>query len=84
MIELLGVPRLRAGRDTLYVDASSLGEAFHALAEGCPALEPSVVEGGVLKPFYMVAVNGTVLTSDPATPLMDGDVVILLSADVGG
>jgi molybdopterin converting factor small subunit len=83
-IELFGVPRLRAGRDALSVEAASLGEAFRALARGCPALEPSVVEGGKLKPFYMVAVNGTVMTSDPATPLADGDVVILLSADAGG
>ncbi|HZF47098.1 MAG TPA: MoaD/ThiS family protein [Polyangiaceae bacterium] len=83
-IELFGVPRLRAGRDALDVKAATLGEAFRALASGCPALEPAVVEDGKLKPFYTVALNGAVVPSDPATPLADGDIVILLSADAGG
>lgn len=83
-IELFGVPRLRAGRDVLAVEAASLGEALRALGVTCPALDPSVVQGGRLRPHYIVAVNGTVLTADPATPLTDGDTVILLSADAGG
>jgi molybdopterin converting factor small subunit len=83
-IELFGVPRLRAGRDALDVKAATLGDAFRALASGCPALEPAVVEDGKLKPFYTVALNGAVVPSDPATPLADGDVVLLLSADAGG
>ena len=84
IIELFGVPRLRAGRDALDVKAKTLGEAFRALASGCPALDPSVVEDGKLKPFYTVALNGAIVASDPATPLADGDVVLLLSADAGG
>lgn len=83
-IELFGVPRLRAGRDALDVEAATLGEAFKALASGCPALVPNVVEDGRLKPFYTVAVNGAIASADPATPLADGDVVLLLSADAGG
>jgi len=83
-IELFGVPRLRAGTDALDVKAATLGEAFRALASGCPALEPTVVEDGRLKPFYSVALNGAVVPSDPSTPLADGDIVLLLSADAGG
>ena len=83
-IELFGVPRLRAGRDALCVDAASLGEAFRALGEACPSLAPSVVDGGRLQPHYLVAVNGTQFTADPATPLTDGDVVVLVSAEAGG
>ncbi len=83
-IELFGVPRLRAGKDALDVNAATLGEAFRALASGFPALAAAVVEDGKLKPFYVVALNGAVVPSDPATPLADGDVVLLLSADAGG
>jgi sulfur-carrier protein len=84
VIELYGVARLRAGRDALSVDARSLGEALRALGASCPALDPSVVEGGRLKPHYLVAVNGLQLTADPETRLTDGDVVVLLAADAGG
>lgn len=83
-IELFGVPRLRAGREVVAVEAASLGQALAELCAACPALEPSVVERGALKPHYRVAINGTLLTADPATKLSDGDVVILLSADAGG
>ncbi len=84
VIELYGVPRLRAGRDAVPVEASSLGEALSALGACCPALAPSVIDGGRLGPHYLVAVNGLQLTVDPATPLADGDVVVLMAADAGG
>jgi molybdopterin converting factor small subunit len=84
VIELYGVPRLRAGQDAFQVDACSLGEALAALGSTCPALAPSVVDGGRLQPWYLVAINGLHLTADPGTPLADGDVVVLLAADGGG
>jgi molybdopterin converting factor small subunit len=84
VIELYGVPRLRAGREAIPVEARSLGEALRALGESCPALAPSVVDGDRLGACYLVAVNGLQLTADPRTPLADGDVVVLLAADAGG
>lgn len=83
-IELYGVPRLRAGRDSLTVEAASLGEALALLGTSCPALDPSVVHNGTLLPHYLIARNGTQFTADPATPLTPGDVLVLLSADAGG
>jgi molybdopterin converting factor small subunit len=83
-IELYGVPRLRAGRDAIAVEAASLGEALAALASACPALAPSVVDGGKLSPHYLVAKNGLQITADPATPLAPGDALVLLSAEAGG
>lgn len=83
-IELFGIPRLRAGREVVAVEAASLGQAFRELGAACPSLEPSVVERGQLKAHYRAAINGTIITADPAAPLVDGDVVILLSADAGG
>jgi molybdopterin synthase sulfur carrier subunit len=83
-IELFGVPRLRAGRDAVDVEARSLGEAFAALGQACPALAPGVVDGERLAPYYLVAVNGVHFTSDAGHPLADGDVLVLMSADAGG
>jgi len=83
-IELFGVPRLRAGREAVTVEAACLGEAMAALGVACPSLAPSVVDGERLSPFYLVAVNGIHLTADAAHPLRDGDVVVLLAADAGG
>lgn len=83
-IELFGVPRLRAGRDALTVDAASLGEALRALAAACPALDSTALREGRLDPHYLVARNGLQFTADPETPLAPGDVLVLLSADAGG
>lgn len=83
-IELFGVPRMRAERDSVVVDADSLGEAFRALGLACPALDPTVIHEGRLRSHYLVAVNGLQLTADPATPLCEGDVVVLVSAEAGG
>lgn len=83
-IELFGVPRMRAGCESITVEAASLGEAFHALGAACPALDPTVVQAGRLRSHYLVALNGLQLTADPATPLVAGDVIVVLSAEAGG
>jgi len=83
-VELFGVPRLRAGRDAIEVEARSLGEALEALVFACPALDPSVIVQGRLLSHYLVALNGVQLTAEPTTPLSPGDTLVLLSADGGG
>ena len=83
-IELFGVPRLRAGREAVTVDARSVGEALAALALACPALEPTVLPGGKVSRHYLVAVNGVQLAAPPEAPLHDGDVLVLMAADAGG
>ena len=83
-IELYGVPRMRAGRDAVTVEAGCLGDALAALGRECPVLAPSVVDGQRLRPFYVVAINGIQFTADARHPLADGDAIVLLSADAGG
>src|SRR5262249_10241829 len=84
-IELFGVPRLRAGRAALEVDARSVGEALRALARACPELEPAVVEGGRLARHYLLALNGAqLLRDDPSIALAPGDVLVVVSAEAGG
>ena len=61
-----------------------MGEALRALGEACPALEGSVIIGGIAQPPYKVSLNGDRFVTDPDTPLNSGDAVLLLAADVGG
>src|SRR5208337_2791860 len=84
-VELFGVPRLRAGVSRLAVEAGDIGEALRALSRACPALLGSVLTTeGSLQPAYTVNINGQHFTTDPTTPLRDGDSLILLAGDVGG
>jgi hypothetical protein len=83
-IELFGVPRVRAGTGAVRVDAVSLAEALRGAARLCPALEGSVIAGDALHPAYLACLNGEHFVSDPATPLADGDVLLVMAADVGG
>jgi hypothetical protein len=87
-VELFGVPRLRAGTARLALALSSpsppLSEALDRLGRACPALEGTVVSRGRLRPGYRLSLKGERFVSDPDTPLADGDVLILLAADVGG
>jgi molybdopterin synthase sulfur carrier subunit len=83
-IELYGVPRMRAGREAVTVEATCLGDALVALGRECPVLAPSVVDGPCLQPRYVVAINGLQFTADATHPLRDGDAIVLLSADAGG
>jgi molybdopterin converting factor small subunit len=83
-IELYGVPRMRAGRDAVAVEAGCLGDALAALGRECPVLAPSVVDGQRLQPCYVVAINGVQFTSDAKHLLADGDAIVLLSSDAGG
>lgn len=84
-VELFGVPRLRAGASRLAVEAADLGEALRALSRSCPALLGSVLSSeGTLHPAFTLNLNGLKFTTDPSTPLRDGDSLILLAVDVGG
>jgi molybdopterin converting factor small subunit len=84
-IELFGAPRLRAGRGRLDLAAGTLEAALAGLARACPALDGPVIERpGRVHPAYRLCLNGDRFVTDPATPLADGDVLLLLAADVGG
>jgi molybdopterin converting factor small subunit len=83
-IEFYGIPRLRAGTNRLRLEASSVGQALRALAHACPTLDGSVLGDGRVQQAYKLSLNGERFVSDPQTPLTEGDVLLLLSADVGG
>ena len=83
-VELYGVPRLRAGRGEVLVQAAELSEAIAALEEECPGLRDAVIQGGRLLSAYRVSLNGRDFVSDPATRLRAGDRLVLVAADAGG
>lgn len=83
-IELYGVPRLRAGRPSVRVEASDVGSALRGLASGCPGLDGSVLLDGRVHPAYKLSLNGDRFVTEPETRLVEGDVLLLLAADVGG
>jgi hypothetical protein len=85
VVELFGIPRLKAGASTMGVNAATLGEALRALAAACPVLVgPVLTVAGTLHPAYTVNLNGDRFTTDPSEPLRAGDHLMLLSVDVGG
>jgi molybdopterin converting factor small subunit len=83
-IELFGVPRLRAGTARFTVEAATVGDALAALAGSAPSLGGLLTSGGAVNLAYRLCVNATRFVSDPATPLTDGDTLLILAADAGG
>ena len=83
-IEFYGVPRLRAETRLVRLEASTVGQALRELGRICPALEGSVLRQGTIHEAFKLSLNGERFVSDPETFLNEGDVLLLLSADVGG
>jgi molybdopterin converting factor small subunit len=83
-IELFGVPRLRAGIPFIRLEAVDVGSALRALANACPTLDGSVLLDGRVRPSYKLSLNGDRFVTEPDTGLIEGDVLLLLAADVGG
>lgn len=84
IVELYGVPRLRAGRPELHVSAATVGEALAAVAAVCPALANLQQVDGRLHPTYLLSLDGERFITDLSQRLRPGDRLILLSADAGG
>ena len=82
-VELLGVPRERAGVAELELEAETLGQLLVALAVRFPSLG-ELITADRLQPFVIANLNGDRFVSDPRTPLREADSVLILSADAGG
>jgi molybdopterin converting factor small subunit len=83
-IEFYGIPRKRAGVDSIDVEAATLQEALSGAVAYSPALLACCTADGRLKPGYVANVNGRTFVQDSSTPLDDGDSLLLMSADAGG
>jgi molybdopterin converting factor small subunit len=82
-VEFLGIPRQRAGVDDLDIEAATLGQLLHALADRFPGLR-DLVPNGELHPSVVANLNGDEFVSDPTRELANDDHVLILSSDVGG
>jgi molybdopterin converting factor small subunit len=82
-VELLGVPRERAGVAELELQGDTLGQLLTALAARFPSLGDLIVAGR-LEPSVVANLNGDRFVRDPLTPLSSDDAVLILSADAGG
>ena len=84
-VELFGIPRHRAGVAKTTVSASRLAEAIVELAGRYSDLnEIGLGPDGRLGGSVAVNLNGDRFITDPDTPLADGDVLLIMSADAGG
>jgi molybdopterin converting factor small subunit len=83
-VEFFGVARLHAGRPSIAVEASQLGEAIRRVEAEFPHLEGKLFQDGTLLSAFLANINGKRFVSDPATPLACGDSLLILSADAGG
>lgn len=83
-IELYGIPRHRAGIDIVEIDAADLGTALDRLAALAPPFADACLDGRRLRTGFVANLNGRSFTTDPRTPLADGDALLILSADAGG
>jgi molybdopterin converting factor small subunit len=82
-VELLGVPRERAGVAELELTADTLGQLLVALVARFPSLDQLITADG-LQPSVVANLNGDRFVRDPRTRLRKGDSVLILSADAGG
>ena len=82
-VEFLGIPRERAGISELEVEAETFGQLLGTLALRYPALQELISADG-LHPSIAANLNGDVFVKDLATPLAEGDRLLILSADAGG
>jgi molybdopterin converting factor small subunit len=83
-IEFFGIPRHRAGVPEMEVEAATLGDALREMRRRLPQLDQVCLADGRLGAGYLANLNGRNFVSDPATPLADGDSLLVLSSDAGG
>lgn len=84
IVEFFGIPRARAGTAQTTSAGSTLAEVLDDLSRRLPALSETCFEGQRLRPGFAANLNGLRFVGDPATPLSDGDALLILSADAGG
>jgi molybdopterin converting factor small subunit len=83
-VEFFGIPRERAGVNSLEIQAGTLGELLAALKSQVPSFGDFIGANRSLHSAFAANLNGDRFVSDPATPLRDSDRLLILSADAGG
>ena len=84
VVELYGLPRLRAGAERVELAAGRLDAVLAALARTLPGLVPDIIADGKLTEHALVAIDGRSLLVDPHAEVPDGAVLVMISAQAGG
>src|SRR5262245_46920296 len=82
-VELLGIPRERAGVSVVELQADTLGQLL-ALLVGRFLRLADVISSSGFASSIVANINGDRFVTDPLTPLRQDDCVLILSADAGG
>jgi len=82
-VEFYGMPRQRAGRTEITLQARTLGELLLAVQTACPDLTLLEADGRIV-PHIRVSLGGQRFLTDTAEELLPGERVLILSADAGG
>jgi len=88
-VEFYGVARRWAGVPNLRLELSgqqtTLRDVLQRLSDSAAASDgDEVCRGGALHPTLSANLDGNRFISDPATPIHDGQCLLILSADAGG
>jgi hypothetical protein len=88
-VEFYGIARRWAGVPNLRLELSgqqtTLGDVLQRLSDSAAADGGDVICGsGELHPTLSANLDGNHFVSDPATPIHDGQCLLILSADAGG
>jgi molybdopterin converting factor small subunit len=83
-VEFFGIPRQRAGRAELSLEAATVGELLAKVEQACPGLAGLMKGDGRLSPHYLLSLGGERFVTTIQEPLTTGDRLLLLSADAGG
>ncbi|MBM80400.1 MAG: hypothetical protein CMJ78_07375 [Planctomycetaceae bacterium] len=83
-VEFYGIARARAGVAQVDIEAATLGAAVNLLGQKFPDLASECFQGQQLRSGYLANINGQQFTTDASHQLLDGDNLLILSADAGG
>ena len=84
-VEFYGIPRQRTGTARAAAAGATLGAVLADLAERFPDFaDECLTIDGALRAAYIANIGGDRFVHDSSTPLVDGDTLLILSADVGG
>lgn len=83
-VEFLGIPKLKAGVSFCKVPAGSLSSIIDHLKKQFPRLSQEFLPSPSGKSHVLYSLNGDYFLNDPETILLEGQQLLIISADAGG
>jgi hypothetical protein len=83
-VEFLGIPKLKAGVSFCKVPAGSLSSIIDYLKNQFPRLSQEFLPSPSGKSHVLYSLNGDYFLNDPETILLEGQQLLIISADAGG